>query len=89
MYRTVKNIGGEKTLVNLANYSTSPSFFANVHKFYYIPYANGLQFTKIFSTKFPTVLIHQTFFTAKGFFTVRYEDFYCNHEQDNVLQADH
>ena len=29
-YRTVKNFGGERTLVNLANHHNSPSFFANI-----------------------------------------------------------
>ena len=44
-----KNIGGEKSL---ANYSISPSFFANFYNFHNIHYANGLQFAKL-----PTVLI--------------------------------
>ena len=45
-YHTVKNIGSKKTLVN---YSNSPSFFTNFDYFHNIPYANGLQFTKVFS----------------------------------------
>ena len=53
---SVKNIGGKK----VADYSNSPSFFANFYYFHNIPYANGLQFTKVFSAKLPTVLIHQT-----------------------------
>ena len=44
-HRTVKNIGGEKTL---ANYSILSSFFANFHNFHNIPYAHGLQFAKVF-----------------------------------------
>ena len=55
-----KNIGGEK-LANLANYSISPSFFANFHNFHNIPYASGLQFAKVFFAKLPTVLIRQSF----------------------------
>ena len=65
--------------MNLANYSSSPSFFANFHYFYNIPYVNGLQFVKVSSAKLPialvaklpTALIQQTFLLAK-FFTVRY-----------------
>ena len=61
---TVKNIGGEKTLVN---YNITPSCFINFHNFHYIPIANELQFTKVVSAKLPTVLICQI-----KFFTVRY-----------------
>ena len=43
-----KNICGEKPL---ANYSISPSFFANFYNFHNIPYANGLQFPKVFTSK--------------------------------------
>ena len=43
-------------------YSILPSFFANFHNFHNIPYANELQFAKIFSAKLLTVLIHQNFF---------------------------
>ena len=42
-------------------------FFVNFHYFHNIPYANGLQFIKVFSAKLPTVLIHQNF-TAKVFY---------------------
>ena len=49
----------------MANYSVLPSFlpnfFANFHYFHNIPYANGLQFANVFSTKLPTILIHQIF----------------------------
>ena len=61
IYCTVKNICGEKTLENLANYSISPSFFTNVYNFHSISNANGLQFAKVFPAKLPTVLIHQSF----------------------------
>ena len=54
-----KNIGGKKSL---ANYSNLPSFFANFDYFYNIPYANGIQFIKVFPTKLLTVLSHQTFY---------------------------
>ena len=57
-----KNIGGEKTLVNLANYNISPSFVTNFHKFHNILYANGLQFTRVFSAKLPTVLFAKLFY---------------------------
>ena len=58
IYCTAKNIGGDKTL---ANYSISLQVFTNFHNFHNIPYANGLQFDKVFSAKLPTVLIHQSF----------------------------
>ena len=64
MYRTVKSIGSEKTLANLANYK----YFSNFHNFHNIPYANGLQFAKVFSTKLPTFLICQSFYR---------QSFYC------------
>ena len=35
--------------------------FSNFYCFHNIPYANGLQFIKVFSAKLPTVLIRQTF----------------------------
>ena len=60
-----KNIGGEKTLENLANYSILPSFIANFYDFHNIPYANGLQFAKGISAKLPTVLVCQTFLPPK------------------------
>ena len=56
IYRTVKNIGDERTLALLANYSISSSFFSNFHNFHNFPYANGLQFSKIFTAKVFTVL---------------------------------
>ena len=46
-------------------------FKALCHYFYNIPYANGLQFTKVSSTKLPTVLIRPTFLPP-SFFTIRY-----------------
>ena len=60
IYRTVKNIGGEKT----KNYSILPWFFLFCN-FHNIPYAIGLQFAKIFSAKLPTILICQTFLPPK------------------------
>ena len=58
-------------LVNLVNYSNSQSFFANLHYFYNIPYANELKFAKVFSAKLPVVLIRPTFLLPK-FFTIWY-----------------
>ena len=55
----------------MANYSNSQRFSANFQYFHKIPYANGLQFTKVISAKLPTVLIHQTFLPPK-LFTIRY-----------------
>ena len=48
---TVKNFGEFSELQH----------FANFHYFHNIPYANGLQFTKVFSVKLSTVLVYQTF----------------------------
>ena len=48
---TVKNFGDFSELQH----------FANFHYFHNIPYANGLQFTKVFSVKLSTVLVYQTF----------------------------
>ena len=55
-----------KTLANLLNYrqqfySNSPSFLLIFTTYFHnIPYANGLQFVNVFSTKLPTVLICQS-----------------------------
>ena len=62
-----KNFGGEKTLTN---YSNSPSFITNFYYFHNIPYANGLQFTKVFSAKLPTILMCQTFYCQTFYYTV-------------------
>ena len=51
-----------KTLANLLNYSNSnsPSFLLIFTTYFHnIPYANGLQFVNVFSTKLCTVLICQ------------------------------
>ena len=58
LYCTVKNIGGK----NFGKLKQFAKFFAKFHCFHNIPYANGLQFAKVFSAKPPTVLIHQTFY---------------------------
>ena len=55
-YHTVKNFG------ELQHFA---KFFATFHNFRNIPYANGLHFVKVFSSKLPTVLIHQTFLPPK------------------------
>ena len=44
--------------------------FTNFHYFHNIPYANGLQFAKVFSAKLPTVLIRQTFLLPFFYYTV-------------------
>ena len=65
IYHTVKNIGGEKTLVN---YSILPSFLP----IFTISITFHMQMdfiSPIFSTKVPTVLIRQSFLPPK-FFTV-------------------
>ena len=60
-YRTMKNLEGKKTLANSVNYSNSPSFFANFYYFHNIPYANGLQFTKVFPPNFLQSLFVKVF----------------------------
>ena len=57
-----KNIGGEKTLANLGNYSILPSFrqFA-VSVTFQFPMQMDFNSPKFFSAKLPTVLIHLSF----------------------------
>ena len=48
--------------MNLANYSNSPSFFANFYYSHIIPYANGLKFAKVFSLNFLQSLFTKIFY---------------------------
>ena len=57
-----KNVGGDKTLANLANYSISPNFVANFHNFHNFPYAKGLQFVKFFLPNFLQSLFTNLFY---------------------------
>ena len=73
----------KKTLAvkNFGELQHFAKFFANFHDFHSIPYVNGLQFTKAFYAKLPTVLIHQTFyhqiFLLYGIFIPQNIDHYC------------
>ena len=62
----VKNLGEFGEL----HHDQFNKFFANFHYFHIIPYANGFHFAKVFSTKLPTVLIHQTFLSLNFYYTV-------------------
>ena len=66
-YHTVKTLAGE-TLDEFGKLQQFVKLFANFHNFHNIPYANGLQFTKDFSVKLPTVFIRQTFLPPKVFY---------------------
>ena len=50
-------------------YTVIHQVFGQFYYFHNIPYANGLQFTKVLSAKLPAVLIRQTFLPLK-FFTI-------------------
>ena len=60
----VKNIGKFGELQQFAK------FFPQFPLFHNIPYANGLKFAKVFSTKPSTVLIHQTFYRQSFYYMV-------------------
>ena len=75
VYRTVKNIGGEKTSANLANYSILPIFLTKFHNFLNIPYANGPKFNlpgKVFSAKLPQYGTYSPNVITTKVFTVWY-----------------
>ena len=59
-----KNISG-KSFGEFGKSQHFAKFFANFDYFHNIPYANGLQFAKVFSAKLPTVLIRQPFLLPK------------------------
>ena len=67
IYHRAKNIGGNKILVNFANYSSLPIFTMSIT----FPMQVDFNLPKFFSAKLPTVLIRQTFLLPK-FFTIRY-----------------
>ena len=63
LYRTVKGIGGRKTLANQVNYGISPSFTISI--------TFPLQMVFSFFHQISIILIHQSFLPPK-FFTVQY-----------------
>ena len=64
-YVATVNLGGKNVFGEFGELQQFAKSFANFHYFHNIPYANVLQFAKVFSTKLPTVLIGQMFLQPK------------------------
>ena len=70
IYCTVKGIGS-KIFGEFGELQQFANFITNFDYYHNIPYANRLQFIKVFSSTLPIVLIRQTFIPPK-FSTIQY-----------------